>query len=342
MFGHGYLLGALQYLRPYSEAGLCSQRWYDLSAEATFLSHSNGGLSGGLTTQGSRDVIPTAPIVLSLGDADAGNDIEAGMRLSASFIFGAGANIEGTYMGNNQWQSDASFSDGTPNLFSFISVFGTDPTGGFVDTDQAFVQSVASESEFHSGELNYRRRTMGPYCRFQGSWLVGLRYVRFENGLLYSSLGDLNSPPTRFFTSNDSIKNNLFGPQAGFDLWWNMRPGVNLGIGMKGAWVQNDIDRRIALTANSFIPPPGASVSVIKDQDTTVMGEFEAKMAYRLSHSWTFRSAYYAIAVDDMAFGTVDRQYILGVAGRVPLTKPALHLNSLVVQGFSFGAEYIW
>ncbi len=71
-------------------------------------------------------------------------------------------------------------------------------------------------------EWNYRRRSMGPYCRFQGSWLVGLRYVRFDNRLVYSARGEndntVNADLPRFFSSNDKIKNNLFGPQAGFDL----------------------------------------------------------------------------------------------------------------------------
>ena len=341
------LLGAIYNLRPYSEAGLCAQRWYDLSAEAVFLSHSNGGLRGDVTSLG---VAPLGPIVLRLGDADGGNDIEAGMRLSASFIFGAGGNIEGTYMGGNEWNSQASVSDPAAGLFSFISDFGTNPGGspaGFDDTDRSLVQSVASDSEFHSGELNYRRRTMGPFCRFQGSWLIGLRYLRFENGLLYSALGEnnnaVNASLPRFFSSDDQIKNNLFGPQAGFDLWWNMTPGINLGIGMKGAWVQNDIDRRTTLTANSLIlGSPGTAVISDKAQDTTIMGEFEAKLAYRLSHSWTFRSAYYAIAADDIAFGTADRQTIRDFVTANPLSNPGIQVHSLVVQGVSFGAEYIW
>ena len=73
---------------------------------------------------------------------------------------------------------------------------------------------------------------MGQYGRFQSSWLVGLRYVRFDSTLNYSTRGALNNSQSsnlpRFFSSNDRVKNNLFGPQAGVDLWWNVRPGINL------------------------------------------------------------------------------------------------------------------
>ena len=69
--------------------------------------------------------------------------------------------------------------------------------------------------------------------------MVGLRYVRFDNRLIYSALGETTIRTMltrhRFFSSNDKIKNNLFGPQAGFDLWWNMTAGVNLGIGHEGS-----------------------------------------------------------------------------------------------------------
>jgi hypothetical protein len=292
-------------------------------------------------------VAPLGPIVLSRGDADGGNDQEVGARLSAAFIFGAGGNIEATYMGGNQWKSQASALDNAAGLFSFVSDFGTNPIGGFDDTDRSNVQTILSNSEFHSGELNYRRRTMGPYCRFQGSWLFGLRYVRYEDGLLYATQGTnnntVNANLPRFFSSNDQIKNNLFGPQAGFDLWWNMKPGINLGIGMKGAWVQNDVDRRTVLTANSInVGAPGVTAVTDKEQDTTYMGEFEAKLVYRLSHSWSIRSAYYAIAVDEIAFGTTDQQTIRDFVTANPVNDPAYHFHSLTVQGFSFGTEYIW
>jgi hypothetical protein len=66
LIGSGQILGMIGALRPYSEAGLCSQRWYDLSAEALFLSHDSGGFGGGVTSQGIG-----GPIVLSVADADA-------------------------------------------------------------------------------------------------------------------------------------------------------------------------------------------------------------------------------------------------------------------------------
>jgi hypothetical protein len=301
-----------------------------------------------LTTQGSRDLDPNAPFVLGLGDSDSGNGTEYGARVSVAAIFGAGGNLESTYMGGHEWNSRASVFSETPTLFSFVSDFGQDPSGGFDDTDRSIVPSVSTNSDFHSVELNYRRRTMGPYCRFQGSWLVGLRYIRFDNRLLYQTLGEddntVNANLPRFFSANDKLKNNVFGPQAGFDLWWNITGGVNLGFGMKGAWMQNDAKRQTIYTANSLAPTgtPGAVELTDTEQRGTVMGELEAKFVYRFSHSLAFRTAYYAIAVDDIAFGTVDRNSILGFVTANPIADPRYQVHSLTVQGFSFGTEYTW
>jgi hypothetical protein len=294
-----------------------------------FLGHSDGSLQGGLTSDGQG-----GPIVLAAGAANSGDNLEAGMRFSAALIAGPGGNLEATYMGNNKWRSSASVVDPGGNLFSVISDFGTNPIGGFADTDSQTAQQIDVDSEFHSGELNYRRRVMGPYCRFQGSWLVGLRYLRFDNGYLYSGTGAGGQ-----FSSRDRLINDLFGAQAGFDLWWNVRPGINLGLGMKGGWVQNDIDRSTRLQANG-VP---VDVSVLDtEQDTTVMGELEAKLVYRFNHSWSFRTAYYAVAVDDIGFATADRDTIRSFVTLNPATPPAYNFHSLVVQGFSFGTEYVW
>ncbi len=335
---------------PYAEGGICAQRWYDFSAEALAFGHSYGGRGGVLTTQG----IDGTP-VMSLGDAKSGDTLEAGVRLSGSLIFGVASNLELTYMGGQEWSDSTSVlgalddqGQPTPTLFSFISAFGTNPQDGFDDTDRSLTQSLRTTSRFHSGEWNYRRRTMGPYCRFQGSWLVGLRYFRFDSRLVYSALGEfdntVNQNLPRFFSSNDKVKNNMFGPQAGFDMWWNVCAGVHLGFGMKGAWVQNDAKREMILTGNSLDPLATPGTVFLNDTDRygTVVGEFETTFLWRFSHSWTCRTSYYAIAFDEVAFGTVDGVTARDFVTVNPIRNPRFDKGSLAVQGASWGLEYMW
>ena len=58
--------------------------------------------------------------------------------------------------------------------------------------------------------------------------------------------------------------------------------------------------------------------------------------------SWAFRTAYYATAADDIAFGIADRDTIRDFVTANPIRDPRYHFNSLVVQGISFGTEYSW
>jgi hypothetical protein len=322
-----YLGSNLHQLKPYGE--ICGLRWYDLSVEAVFLGHTQGTGNTPVTSKGQS--VPPSPIVLSLGDAKDGDELAAGVRLSGALICGVGGNVEATYMGGNKWNSEAGVTSAAGDLFSFLSDFGNPIID---DVDESFSQSIGIESELHSIELNYRRRTMGPYCRFQGSWLFGLRYLQFKNEMQYSTFRDA----TRFFNSSDRVRNHMFGAQAGGDIWWNIHSGVRLGMGLKGAWVQNEIKRSFKVHSNSI------AETVINDtqRGSDLMGEFELKFIWQFNHSWKFRSAYYAIAAEDIGFGSVDKDAVTSLRpGNTPI-KPAYVLDDLVVQGISFGTEYNW
>lgn len=357
----GSLAGLAECLSPYGEAGKCAQRWYDISAEYMGLS---SNLSQGNQVFATRGV--GGDPALSLNDVEGGS-LASGVRLSAAVILGVGGNLEVTYMGGHEWSDRATANAdvinvaGEGNLFSYISDFGNQPLNiGYDDTDRSLSQSVASQSFFHSGELNYRRRTVGPGCKFQGSWLAGMRYLRFDNNLLYSAVGSFNDgagivgtlggdlgTELRFYNSAVRTKNDYFGGQLGYDFWWNVTPGVQFGVGMKGAWMQNDWQRNYQLSANSA--GPGATVGSEsqsdRDRKGTIMGELEATLLYRFSHEWTFRSSYHLMGIDDVVGTTIGRDNIVGVVDGLPGTTalPApVQFNSAVLQGFTVGLEYLW
>lgn len=345
------LASAIDFLRPYEDASICSQRWYDLSLEALVLDRNiGGGVPSVITTQG----VAGTP-VLTLDDVGS-SDLETGVRVSGAFIWGVGGNVELNYMGGHEWSGTGAATSANPDLYSFISDFGTNPPddvntpvndAGFDDTDRSLSQSLVSRSLFHSAELNYRRRAMFPYCRFQSSWLVGLRYIRYDDSLLYATLGDTTNTGAnnglRFFNSETSAKNSLFGPQAGFDFWWNAAPGISIGFGSKAAWVQNDVRRRTALTANSLGlgATPGGIVVEDSDQDVTYMLDFELKGVYRFSHSLSVRASYYIMTVDDIIFGGLDADSARNILSTSTVNRPFVY-DGLDLQGFTAGVEYMW
>lgn len=332
-------LAALRYLMPYGAAGLSTQRWYDFSADVMFLQTSGAGGGQVLTTQG----ISGTP-VLRAGDAD-DSGMAVGGRLSVAFIVGPGGNIEVTYLGGNRWKDEA-VATGNLDLFSFLSDFGVAPPGGFQDTDESLMQRAATLATFHSGEVNYRRRTVGPYGRFQWSGLGGIRYLRYDSDFDYSTLGDNNNsivPRPRYFEMLNSVDNEMVGAQIGGDLWWNVIPGVNVGIGLKGGPMGNHISRKSYVAANSLGPvaTPG-SLSVNDSTNKTAwMGEIEATLLYRISHSWTIKSQYYLLSVDRVGYGFDTNAAESLISGGTTPIDP-IQTRSLTISGVSIGAEYMW
>lgn len=338
------LAGLRECLSPYSEAGRCSPRWYDLSAEYMALSNNFSQGNQVLTTRG----VGGEP-VLSLNDVNA-NGLESGVRLSAAMILGVGGNLEVTYMGGQKWGGSASVT-GNEDLYSFINEFGNGPGGPIDDIDESNIQSVRTASRFHSGEVNYRRRIVGPYCRFQGSWLAGLRYVRLDNNFNYNTQGSDNNGingTRRFFNSGIDTSNDLFGAQVGYDFWYNMLPGIHLGFGLKGAWLQNDWERQTSISSNSFNPGATAGGDAVVDRDRlgTVMADLETTLLYRFSHEWTFRTSYHMMAFDDVINSTLKTDAIgvtgVGVNRTIAPVNTQAEFSSLVLQGFTVGLEYLW
>lgn len=345
--GRGGLMGMgaglVDCLLPYSEAGQCAQRWYDVSAEVLVLGRNgDGGNSGVVSQQG----LPGTPVLFV--DSAGLDELEAGIRLSGAIILGAGGNIEVTYMGSNRWEGNAVYDSANPDLYSFISDFGATPAGGFDDSDRSVRHAIRGEANFHSGEVNYRRRTVTPDCRFQCSWLAGLRYIRLDDSLTFQADGLVNNggvvASQRFLDLTTDSENDLFGVQIGGDLWWNVIPGVNLGCGLKLGLLDNDVDRVVFATGNSLGAgaTPGTRTSNAGYSETTGMIDFNTTLIYRFNHSWAFRGSYHVLAVDEVAAGFDSS--MSNALLQTPQTASTANINygSMVLSGFALGAEYTW
>lgn len=325
-------LAALRFLMPYGAAGLSTQRWYDFSADVMFLETSGAGGGQVLTTLGAGG----DPVLRASDANDSG--MAVGGRLSLALIVGPGGNIEVTYLGGNRWKGDAAVADDGMQLFSFLSEFGTTPPDGYDDTDRSLQQSASTLATFHSGEVNYRRRTVGPYGRFQWSGLGGIRYLRYDSDFEYMTVGN-DIPTARFFEMRNSVDNEMIGAQIGGDLWWNVIPGVNVGVGVKGGPMGNHISRKSHVAANSIAP---GSLSLSDRANKSVwMGELEATLMYRISHSWTLKSQYYLLSVDRVGYGFDTNAAESLVSGGATAIDP-IQTRSLTISGFSIGAEYMW
>ncbi len=352
LIGGGQLLGLLGALRPYADGGRHAQRWYDVSVELLLLrreldAFDNDSVLTNLGTTATPGVADNA--VLRLSDAQ-DDDLEAGARISLAMILGVGGNLEATYMGGQDFGGSASVSrQGNTNLTSFLSGFGTLPQDGFANLQDR--QSVTTEADFHSVEINYRRRTVGPYGRFQGSWLAGIRHVVFDNDFLFQGFGAGGSIES--FSQNTQIENRFLGAQLGGDVWWNVVPGINLGVGYKGAWGQVDYDRD-STTINGALAP-----AFFNDGDNrgSYVGELNTTLIYRLSHSLSYRMSYHLIGLGDFLSPGLDptdftnETTVISNATGLPVTNRFLALptapqartfDDVTLSGLTFGMEYLW
>ena len=334
--------GLLGRLVPFSEGGVASQRWYDISVEGTAFKRTKDAGAFNFSSQGAG----TNNFVLSSNDAQL-DKLRAGLAVSGCLQTGVGSNLEMQYFGLNNWNSNATaraVPANTPTLYSFISNFGTAPVNGFDDSDRSFTHSLAYESAIHNLELNFRRRWVGPYGWFQGSFLGGFRYFDLDERMNFSARGENNNALAnnglRFFDYTVGTKNTLTGFQLGTDLWLNVVPGIKTGVELKGGLFGNQSELDSVINANSLV----GFREQQSDGRAAFLGQVSLMTLYRISYSWTLRGSYQYMYIDNVAlapenFNSTPPALILPAAAR------NVRINNdgeVAYSGFTFGAEYLW
>ena len=326
-------------LRPYGEGGVATQRWFDIYAEAMFLQRTKGADNFNTTSLGAG----SNNFVLGTNQVDL-DKLRAGLSLQANLQTGPGSNLEFVYFGLNKWSASASATSTAPNLFSFISNFGTLPINGFDDPDRSFRHTLNYTSQINNGEINFRRRWSEPYGFFQGSFLMGVRYFDLDEQAVFSARGQNNNTAAnnglRFFDYTTNTQNSLVGFQVGADLWYNFIPGVKVGVEGKTGAYNNRAHQITGITANSI---PSLAEEVLANR-AAYLSQLSAQLVYRLNYSWAVRSSYQLIYVDNVAlaannFNATSPSVFLPNSARTPTIN---NTTDIVLQGFTIGAEYMW
>lgn len=332
-------------LRPYGEGGIATQRWFDLSAEAVFLSRTTGAANFDFSSDGIN-----GPRVLTSNMVDM-DTVRAGLGLQVNLQTGPGSNVEVVYFGLNRWEESAEVGivNGPPRYYSFISNFGLLPPGGFDDSDRSFIHRIDYSSEFHNGEVNFRRRWAEPYGFWQGSFLAGIRNVDIDEQGRFTARGNNNdtfaSNGPRFFDYTVNVRNCLVGFQVGGDLWYNLLPGVKVGTELKTGIYNNDTSQDTYIFASSLplLGTPDIRENFQADRASYVT-QFNTQLWYRLNYSLAFRTSYQLLCIDNVALatenfnGTPPSLFLPNSARTVGINNSA----DIVYQGFTFGAEFMW
>jgi hypothetical protein len=343
------LMGALQgrlsswrgKLRPYGEGGIATQRWFDVSADVIYLARTNSSeVNFNTTSQGAASnnfVLGTNSVPL--------DTLKAGLAVQGNIQVGPGSNIEVGYFGLNKWDNNASANSTTPSLFSFLSNFGVTPANGFDDSDRSFVQTLAYSSTLNNGEINLRRRWVEPAGFFQGSLLAGVRYLDIDEQAKFTARGAFDNTQAnnslRFLDYTTNTQNSLVGFQVGGDLWYNVFPGVKIGVEGKTGIYNNRAHQNTAIFANSL--PDTVTEEVLVNRAAYIT-QIAPQAFYRLNYSWAVRGSYQLLYIDNVALAT-------GNFNAVPPTDLGVNLgrtarintdSDIILQGFTAGAEYTW
>ena len=327
-------------LRPYGEGGIATQRWFDVYAEAMFLTRTKGASNFNTSSLGAG----SGNYVLGTDQVDL-NQAQAGLSLQLNIQTGPGSNFEVVYFGLNDWDASAQVTSPPPgSLFSFISDFGVTPSGGFDDTDRSLVHSLNYSSKLNNGEINFRRRWAEPYGFYQGSFLMGVRYLDLDEQIIFSARGENNdtfaSNGLRFADYTTNTQNSLVGFQVGADLWYNLFPGVKVGVEGKTGVYNNRAHQNTNITANSIL----ALDEEVLSNRVAYITQLSTQLYYRLNYKWAVRTSYQVIYVDGVALAAENLNATPPSTFLPNSTRTASISNDaeIVLQGFTIGAEYTW
>lgn len=349
--GHSGLLGdALGLVAPYPDGGCGAVRWFDFAVDGMYLTRESVGRNIDISSRGAAAV---GGIVLSTDDL--AFDYEEGFRFTAATQVGPGSNLEFTYYGLFFYDDTAiAVRTGplaTDGLFSVLSDFGTNPPGGFAETDNADLHLINYNSTFDSFELNFRQRWMAANCRYQGSWLWGARYFKLDEEFLFFSSSTDGLPPgdpARNLSYTVDTNNSLTGLQIGGDVWVCLMPGLRLGAEAKGGVYYNHMNVDSVITVNTLPLTPGIN-PFTEEQiqgDVAFVGDASLIATYRVNYQWTLRAGYQILFVDGVALATenFNTQPPAGpfgplAAARVPFVDDD---GNVLYHGMFAGAEFMW
>ncbi|OHB75715.1 MAG: hypothetical protein A2W31_09895 [Planctomycetes bacterium RBG_16_64_10] len=328
---------------PYQD-GTCAVHWFDVYADFLYLKREDVARTVDFTSDGIQ-----GPIVLSTDSL--GFDEEPGFRLTGTWQISASSHLEATYLGTFNWHSNAVATSNTNNLYSVLSDFGTLPPDGWLQTDQAAQHWLDYSSDLHNIELNWRQHWVGPNYWFQGSFMMGVRYVRLREDLSYltqvNAHVDPNPPPVApelrgpaSMNYQVGTRNHLVGFQLGSDLFACVLPGLMLGGDLKAGIYGNHARQKTTVDATDLVPDLFESAS---DDEAALVAEGSVMVLYQFRPWLSLRGGYELLYLDGVALAPENFNAVAPFPPLNASRSVQINVNGdAFYHGLTAGLEWLW
>ncbi|WP_146119200.1 BBP7 family outer membrane beta-barrel protein [Blastopirellula marina] len=312
--------------------GRCAPRFFDASVEATLFK-----LEGNTPSRAFASQNILGATVLDSNQLGFGT--EGGARFTMNFLCFAGSTLEVSYMGISNWASAASVT-GAGNLYSPLSGFGSDPFGGYAESDQANFAGLDMSNRFDTIELNLKRGWTGAGCWFQGSYWGGFRYFRLSEDSNYVTSGASGSMNYACDTDND-----MYGVQIGGDLTSRLTTRLSLT-----GFIECGLYGNRGVQSSTILISDGASSSTVFETASANRASFLTEAGFhgnfRLTPHLAFKAGYQIVYVNGVALAIDNYNFQTGVA-TLPAAlagRPAYvdDNGSALYHGATVGAELTW
>jgi hypothetical protein len=211
-----------------------------------------------------------------------------------------------------------------------FSDFGSDPLFGFPETDAASWHSVSLSSEIDNGELNLRHRWVSANCMLHSSWLVGARYLRLSEDLVYTTASTEGGMLYRLKTDND-----LVGAQIGTELFICLTPRFKLGGEIEAGVYGTHSNQRTNVWCTSCAPLRERD----SEGDVAFIGEAGVMAIFRATPRLTGRAGYQVLFIDGVALAAEN----FNTASPFSVRNSFLdNTGNVTFHGATVGFEWTW
>jgi hypothetical protein len=266
--------------------------------------------------------------------------------------------VEATY-----WSTDAftgnlcvtnpngpTYEVSTPLRVSDMQFTGFPGVPGNTWFDGAKEQQLSRRDEFQNLEVNLIRQQMTCGCNtpWDIGWSLGVRYFRFQENLCIASLQDGwnwgEDGGIHEAYLNDTITNNLFGFQFGFDAGYCLCNGLRVfvcpKVGIYNDHMNQDFRAYLGNGANATTGTSGVpgTYPVCSSRDALAfLTQIDLGLDWQVSRCWSARVGYRVLALTGI--GLADDQfpqYIVDVPEIAHIDNHA----SLILYGVFAGVTY--